>query len=120
MCVLSHPERRGCVGLLWVLPVYFLKGSIHVIERVVFFPTPDPAKCLKFKAHVTSVISQLHNTHTPYILTYIQHVYTIQETTQLMMCKAGAFPLALMQMSKYTADSGIQPAGEFCLSITVD
>lgn len=28
LCVLSHPEGRVCVGILWVFPIYFLKGSV--------------------------------------------------------------------------------------------
>lgn len=46
--VLSHPESGARVGLSWVFPIYFLKQSIPLMERVVFFPTPDPAKCLRF------------------------------------------------------------------------
>lgn len=42
-----HMGPGGIWCVMWNM-CYFLKGSICLIARVVFFPAPDPAKCLKF------------------------------------------------------------------------
>lgn len=49
-----------------------------------------------------------------------QHIYSVWETTQLMMYKAQGSDLVLTQTSKCTVDSGVYTSGEVHLSIATD
>lgn len=49
-----------------------------------------------------------------------QHIYSVWETTQLMMYKAQGSDLVLTQTSKCTVDSGVYTAGEVHLSLAMD